>query len=59
MKNQLVQTELGIEEWKSQNTRNTFAQTDLTRDQVEMFIQKSSNLDDTLKAHTKLEADFR
>lgn len=59
MKNQLVQTELGIEEWNTQNTRNSFAQTDLTRDQVEMFIQKSSNLDDSLEAHIKLEADFR
>ena len=59
MKNQFVQTELGTKEWNSQNTSNTFAQTDLIRDQVEMFIQKASNLDDTLEAHKKLDADFR
>lgn len=53
MKNQFVQTE------HSQNTSNTFAQTDLIRDQIEMFIQKSSNLDNTLKTHKILDAEFR
>lgn len=35
MKNQFVQTELGSKEWNSQNTSNSFAQTDLNCDQVD------------------------
>lgn len=45
MKNQFAQTEKGSNELHFQNTCNKFAQTDLGSDQVEMFIQKSSNLD--------------
>ncbi|CAO1339851.1 unnamed protein product [Diamesa serratosioi] len=41
------------------NMKNQVIQTDLTCDQLEMIIQKSSNLDATLEAHNKLDANFR
>lgn len=59
MKHQFVQTELGSKHISTQNTKNISVQTDLLRDQLEMFIHKSSYLDATEEAHKKLDVDYR